>query len=762
MNGAGKGSTGKGVRRALVWALMLVCCLSAVSVAYAGVKSISVYYNSGSACHYSKTMDVGAQIQLTVELEVSGLLPSKEVTWSTEEKGIATVTSAGKVTAVAAGKTRIVCTPKEDTTQKAYFTVTVNPKVTAMSPARKVVCTQENNIYSAPYNVAHGSECYTVLKKGAIVAINGKTTNGYGSVFYRTTYNGKTAWIYANTVSLCEWVTLRSVKADAAAYQVGQTAQWTVDYTKGYGDTYFIYRLYKDGQEYAKEGKYASTYAYKLTEPGVYYLEVQAINGADEYTVRVKSASVTVESPVNITGVTVERSQLEVGESTTWFVSMADDRAYVYSYTVYRNGEKVLEHESDTAYLSMKFASEGQYDLYVYAMDEATGAASQTVKADPVTVRAMSALGVTVTEKYTVRETGQPNRYYAAAKGGTAPYTYYFRLYKNGAVYHNSGWISTDNYRIDFTDPGSYTMTVKAQDAKGNKTDWVSCAKTTVARPVSVQVTGKYTEREPGQPNRYYAAAQGGTAPYMYYFRLYKDGTVYHNSGWISTDNYRIDFTEPGSYVMYVKAQDQNGQKSGFVAGGKTVVNASVTVSVTGKYASREVGQPNRYYAEARGGKGGYQYYFRLYKDGAVYHNSGWISADNYRIDFTEPGVYVMTVKAQDKTGAKSEFISCGQPVVSAGAGAPTVTVTCKYPVRTVGQPNRYYAAVKGGTAPYTYYFRLYKDGAVYHNSGWISQDNYRIDFTEPGDYVMTVKVQGQDGVKSVFTSGGKTIVIAP
>ncbi|MCI5771346.1 MAG: hypothetical protein MR021_00740, partial [Clostridiales bacterium] len=184
---------------------------------------------------------------------------------------------------------------------------------------------------------------------------------------------------------------------------------------------------------------------------------------------------------------------------------------------------------------------------------------------------------VKVSGKYTEREVGQPNRYYATAQGGTAPYTYYFRLYKDGAVYHNSGWITADNYRIDYTEAGTYTMTVKVQDANGNKTDWVECTKTVVKASAAVtaptvKVSGKYTEREPGQPNRYYATAQGGTAPYTYYFRLYKDGAVYHNSGWITADNYRIDFTEAGTYIMTVKVQDANGNKTDWVSGGEVSV----------------------------------------------------------------------------------------------------------------------------------------------------------------------------------------------
>ena len=101
-----------------------------------------------------------------------------------------------------------------------------------------------------------------------------------------------------------------------------------------------------------------------------------------------------------------------------------------------------------------------------------------------------AALAAGVTGKYTEREPGQPNHYYATAQGGTAPYTYDFRLYKGDTVYNNSGWIADDNYRIDFTEAGTYTMTVKVQDAKGNKSDGVHCTPTVVSIPEPLPAEG--------------------------------------------------------------------------------------------------------------------------------------------------------------------------------------------------------------------------------------------------------------------------------
>ena len=461
---------------------------------------------------------------------------------------------------------------------------------------------------------------------------------------------------------------------------------------------------------------------------------------------------------------TAKYTAREAGEPNRYYVTAEGGTApYTYQYALYKDGALY----NQTAWLAddnyrVDYTEPGVYVMKVTVRDQ-TGKLSDPAESVATVVTAPVPVTASVTGKYAAREVGQPNRYYIVPGGGTAPYTYYFRLYRNGTVYHNSGWIAADNYRIDFTAPGTYTMTVKVQDAKGAKSDWVSCSQTVVkaAEPLTVTASGKYTDREVGQPNRYYAAAQGGTAPYAYYFRLYKGSTVCNNSGWIAADNYRIDFTEAGTYTMTVKVQDAKGAKSDWVSCSQTVVKAaavSLTAKITGKYTDREVGQPNRYYATAQGGATPYTYYFRLYKDGAVYHNSGWITANNYRIDFTAPGAYTMTVKVQDGNGNKSDWVSCTRTVVKAAVSL-TAKITGKYTDREVGQPNRYYATAQGGAAPYTYYFRLYKDGAVYHNSGWISADNYRIDFTEAGTCTMSVRVQDANGNKSDWVSGGKTVV---
>ena len=402
---------------------------------------------------------------------------------------------------------------------------------------------------------------------------------------------------------------------------------------------------------------------------GKVLLSVETGSYAHQWVIEKGQPFETVGGVLSLSAVTAKYTDREVGQPNRYYATAQGGTApYTYYFRLYK-GDTVYNNSGwiTADNYRIDFTEAGTYTMTVKVQD-AKGNKTDWVECTKTVVKAAQPLTATAMGKYTEREPGQPNRYYATAQGGTAPYTYYFRLYKGGVVYHNSSWITADNYRIDFTEAGTYTMTVKVQDAKGNKTDWVECAKTVVkaAQPLTATATGKYTKREPGQPNRYYATAQGGTAPYTYYFRLYKGDTVYNNSGWIVDDNYRIDFTGAGTYTMTVKVQDAKGTKTDWVKCAKTVVKAaqSLTATATGKYTERESCQPNRYYATAQGGTAPYTYYFRLYKDGIVYHNSGWITADNYRIDFTEAGTYTMTVKVQDAKGNKSDWVSGGKTTV--------------------------------------------------------------------------------------------------
>ncbi len=608
---------------------------------------------------------------------------------------------------------------------------------------------------------------YQIIERTAAMVLRDRVFkyNG-GYVLLNVTFNGKLGMDYA----VRKDVPAPSVTGMTTTYAkraVGQPNRWRLTAKGGVGTYEYYFRLYQDGVPYMCSGWISEdSYRVDFTEPGEYIMhaKVRDQNGT-ESSVIVDGATTVVQLP-RVQAMTAKYAVREAGGRNRWYAEAADGKApYKYYFRLYKDGE-VCQNSgwiSDDNY-GAELKEPGTYVMYVKVQDAAGEKSEFTPGGTTVVVEPVPPT-VTVTATYDVRETGQPNRYYAAVEGGMGPYTYYFRLYRNGEVYLNSGWIDQDNYRVDFTEPGTYVMTVKAQSKAGLKSEFTPGGTTVVAEPVppTVTVTATYAAREPGQPNRYYAAVKGGAAPYTYYFRLYKDGVVYRNSGWITANNYRIDFTEPGVYVMQVKAQSQTGRKSDWVSCAQTVVKVPepLTATVASKYAARETGQPNRYYATAQGGTAPYTYYFRLYKDGVVYRNSGWISADNYRVDFTEAGTYTMTVKVQDAKGNKTDWVNAGVTVV-AEAVPPTVTVTGKYAERTTGQPNRYYAAAQGGTAPYTYYFRLYRNGEVCQNSGWISANNYRVDYTEAGTYVMTVKVQDQNGQKSEFTPGGVTVVKLP
>ena len=78
------------------------------------------------------TLNVGGTYTLSKTISPSDA-SNKNVTWSTNNTGVATVDSSGKVTAVAKGTCTITCTSSADSTKKGTCAVTVNQQATGIS-----------------------------------------------------------------------------------------------------------------------------------------------------------------------------------------------------------------------------------------------------------------------------------------------------------------------------------------------------------------------------------------------------------------------------------------------------------------------------------------------------------------------------------------------------------------------------------------------------------------------------------------------------
>ena len=158
---------------------------------------------------------VGASSTLKATLEPSNVT-NKNVTWSTADKSIATVSSSGVVKGVKAGKVKITAT-SGDGKQTAVCTVTVYTPPTSVSLNKTSATLKVGTSTTLTPTVKPSTATYKTVKwtssnyDVATVDENGKVTAkgvGYAEITATTTYGAKTAVCKINVVKAVTGVTL--------------------------------------------------------------------------------------------------------------------------------------------------------------------------------------------------------------------------------------------------------------------------------------------------------------------------------------------------------------------------------------------------------------------------------------------------------------------------------------------------------------------------------------------------------------------------
>ena len=92
---------------------------------------------------------------MITETVTATVLPSdatnKDVTWSSEDKKIATVDANGKITAVKEGTVNIICTSKENSEIKATVAVTVVAGTGVFNPSNEGTQQKGGSCYSGSF-----------------------------------------------------------------------------------------------------------------------------------------------------------------------------------------------------------------------------------------------------------------------------------------------------------------------------------------------------------------------------------------------------------------------------------------------------------------------------------------------------------------------------------------------------------------------------------------------------------------------------------
>jgi uncharacterized protein YjdB len=128
------------------------------------------------------TLNVGGTYTLSKTISPSDA-SNKNVTWSTNNTGVATVDSSGKVTAVAKGTCTITCTSSADSTKKGTCAVTVNQQATGISISPTSVTLEvgqttsvsasvsPSNANNRNYTLSSNNTAVATVSNGVITAI---------------------------------------------------------------------------------------------------------------------------------------------------------------------------------------------------------------------------------------------------------------------------------------------------------------------------------------------------------------------------------------------------------------------------------------------------------------------------------------------------------------------------------------------------------------------------------------------------------------
>lgn len=236
----------------------------------------------------------------------------------------------------------------------------------------------------------------------------------------------------------------------------------------------------------------------------------------------------------------------------------------------------------------------------------------------------------------------------ANAAGGTAPYTYEFKL--NGEIVQ--AYSDKNTYTLNASEAGNYTVEVTVKDAAG----------ATVKKSTSVQVSGD-TDVVPNPPAdelkvtlavedlgdgnyKFTANATGGEGSYLYEFAA--NGTVVKE--YSANNSVTLNMTADGTYTVTVTVKNDtadaavttaSAEKTITISGGKLEMplETAFTVTEDGDYLVAK--------ATAIGGEGSYQYEFTI--NGTVYQ--AYSAQDNFTFGLATDGTYDVAVNVKDTAG---------------------------------------------------------------------------------------------------------------
>jgi len=236
----------------------------------------------------------------------------------------------------------------------------------------------------------------------------------------------------------------------------------------------------------------------------------------------------------------------------------------------------------------------------------------------------------------------------------------------------------------------------------------------------------------------------------------YGDG---HDSGWVSDSSISWTYSNPGEYKARVKVRDDDGIESDWsYPVNITVTSINKPTAILSAYPTtvKEDVESVTFDASASYDPDGTVIsYFFSFGDGS---ESGWVSSSKVSKVYSEPGSYLAKVKVMDNDGIESDWSNTIKITVT--ALPPTPPENQKPIARLSASPTTveedYQSVTLDASASYdpdgsvvAYWFD-YGDGT---NSGWITKSAVSKVYSNPGYYVVRVKVKDDKAAESDWSN---------
>lgn len=325
----------------------------------------------------------------------------------------------------------------------------------------------EYKITASALNVrksAVDGEVIGTLGNGTVVVVTA-VLSGWG----RISYNGSEGWI---SLAYAEKVTeepvpvkIESIKLSDDFVRTGSSVECTVNVSADVSCMY-KFTLYNDsGEKKYSQLHHAAknSFSYSPNEPGVYYFFVEVLT-SDKRTISGYSGNFVVHNKLQIDSVKSNVDEYSYAyEKITWTVdTVSDSDSVFYMYSLYLDGELLLERASVLNTISYIPEKEGNYVLKVYLEDSYSS--SEEISSEEVTVYNSLGIDVVNISELTVTTGGQ-TVCEIKASGGIGNYSYCFTVFKDNKVIKNGAYSSESESVITFSEKGIYKIFCAVKDS---------------------------------------------------------------------------------------------------------------------------------------------------------------------------------------------------------------------------------------------------------------------------------------------------------